>query len=69
MAGRMARPVPEFEELVTLLQACLRNAGALLADARVFLASGRAPRAHAVPSSQWIKIISSHWVEITETCE
>jgi AbiV family abortive infection protein len=42
------RPVPEFDELVTLIQACLGNAGELLADARILLEAERAPRAHAL---------------------
>lgn len=44
----MARPIPEFDELVMLIQASLRNAGELLADARMLLAADRAPRAHAL---------------------
>lgn len=44
----LVRPIPEFDELVTLLQACLGNAGELLADARILLAVQRAPRAHAL---------------------
>ena len=44
----MARPIPEFDDLITLMQASLRNAGELLSDARLLLAAGRAPRAHAL---------------------
>ena len=33
---------------MTLLQACLHNAGDLLTDARLLLEAGRAPRAHAL---------------------
>jgi AbiV family abortive infection protein len=44
----MARPIPDLDELVTLIQASLRNAGELLSDARLLLAADRAPRAHAL---------------------
>ena len=44
----MARPVPPHHDLVTLLQACLHNAGDLLADARLLLEADRTPRAHAL---------------------
>jgi AbiV family abortive infection protein len=44
----MARPIPELDELVTLIQASLGNAGELLSDARLLLVAGRAPRAHAL---------------------
>jgi AbiV family abortive infection protein len=44
----MTRPVPSHDDLVTLLQACLDNAGDLLADARLLLDADRAPRAHAL---------------------
>src|SRR5438105_13005755 len=47
-AGCMTRPVPADEELVALIQACLRNAGDLLADAGHLLEGSRVPRAHAV---------------------
>lgn len=44
----MARSLPQFDELVTLTQACVRNASDLLADARMLLAAERAPRSHAL---------------------
>lgn len=44
----MTRPIPADEELVALIQACLCNAGDLLADARHLLEVSRVPRAHAV---------------------
>jgi AbiV family abortive infection protein len=44
----LVRPVPEFDELVTLIQACLGNAGELLADTRILLAAERVPQAHAL---------------------
>ena len=44
----LVRPIPEFDELVTLLQACLGNAGDLLADARILLVARSAPRAHTL---------------------
>ncbi len=44
----MARPLPDFDDLVTLIQACVRNAEDLLADARQLLEADRAPRAHAL---------------------
>lgn len=44
----MTRPVPPRHDLVTLLQACLHNAGDLLTDARLLLEAGQAPRAHAL---------------------
>jgi AbiV family abortive infection protein len=42
------RPLPSLDDLLTLIQASLRNAVALLGDARTLLASGSAPRAHAL---------------------
>jgi len=44
----MTRPIPADEELVALIQACLSNAGDLLADAGQLLEASRVPRAHAV---------------------
>lgn len=44
----MTRPIPADEELVALIQACLWNAGDLLADAGHLLEASRVPRAHAV---------------------
>jgi AbiV family abortive infection protein len=44
----MARPIPATDDLVALIQACLRNAGDLLADARRLLENGRPPTAHAM---------------------
>jgi AbiV family abortive infection protein len=42
------RPIPPMDDLLALIQASLRNATALLADARSLLDSGGAPRAHAL---------------------
>jgi AbiV family abortive infection protein len=42
------RPLPPFDDLLALIQASLRNAAALLGDARMLLAGGSAPRAHAL---------------------
>jgi AbiV family abortive infection protein len=42
------RPIPADDELVALIQACLHNAGDLLADARHLLEASRVPRAHAM---------------------
>ena len=42
------RPVPPLDDLITLIQASLRNSASLLDDARLLLGSGRAPRAHAL---------------------
>jgi AbiV family abortive infection protein len=47
-AWRMTRAIPPSEDLVTLIQACLRNAEGLLADARLLLNAERVPRAHAL---------------------
>ncbi|HEV2373717.1 MAG TPA: AbiV family abortive infection protein [Streptosporangiaceae bacterium] len=44
----MTRAIPPSEDLVTLIQACLRNAEGLLDDARLLLDAGRGPRAHAL---------------------
>jgi AbiV family abortive infection protein len=44
----MPRAIPDFDDLLTLVQACLHNAEDMLADARLLIASGRAPRAHAL---------------------
>lgn len=46
--SRPRRPIPPPGALLTLVQASLRNASALLADARLLLESGSAPRAHAL---------------------
>lgn len=56
----MARSLPQFDELVTLAQACLRNAGELLADAHVLLATDRAPRAHALATLAFEEIGKAH---------
>jgi|SRR5215467_5902273 len=44
----MTRAIPPAGDLVTLIQACLRNAEGLLADARLLLDAGRIPRAHSL---------------------
>jgi AbiV family abortive infection protein len=44
----MTRAIPATDDLVTLIQACLQNSEDLLADARLLLNAGRAPRAHAL---------------------
>jgi AbiV family abortive infection protein len=54
------RPLPPFEDLLALIQASLRNAGALLYDARTLLAAGSAPRAHALATLALEEIGKSH---------
>lgn len=44
------RPLPPLDDLLALIEASLRNAIALLGDAKTLLASGSAPRAHALAS-------------------
>jgi AbiV family abortive infection protein len=54
------RPVPSPEDLIALIQASVRNASELLEAARLLLAAGHVPRAHALATLALEEIGKSH---------